>query len=199
MKRKQKDELWNHYMYTKSDTYKALFPDKASSCLISEANWRERAMYGSCEEFGMEVKPGDICYMDFGQAYLNEIGFQHFGLIMSVYRKKALVVPMTSNTETFARAFDERKNPNGCRHLMQIGMLPGMARPSVLFLNDVRYVNTARVIDIKAHLETDSSLFREIQRRMALIMFDVRSEEHEVRRPKRRLNNQMAIWGETKM
>lgn len=45
-----------------------------------------------------------------------------------------------------------------------------MKKPSVLFLNDMKFVNMARVIDVKAHLFTDSTLFAVIMERLLQIM-----------------------------
>ena len=171
MSRKREKELvWNQYMHMKSGTYQMLYPDMANGCMISEANWKERNLFSSSQDFGVEVKKGDICYMDFGQAYLNEIAFQHFAIVMSIYNLKALCIPMTSNSETFENAYDPELNPYGKKHLMKIGQIEGMSKPSVLFLNDTKYVNTARIIDVKAHLDPDSQLFQNIQKRMIDLM-----------------------------
>ena len=171
MKDYQNQQLWRSYVRTRTDLYNAITPDLADSSMISETNWVERSGYFSGEEMGIFVKPGDICYMDFGQQYLNEAGYQHFGLVMSICSKKALVIPMTSNPSTCAKAYDPVENPNGKKNLMQIGKVKGLHKNSVLFLNDMRYVNTARVIDVKAHLSPASSLFRAVQQRMMDILF----------------------------
>lgn len=165
------NEQWCSYMRHRKDVYQALIPDTALSNMISETNWVERSGYFSGEEMGIFVKPGDICYMDFGQQYLNEAGYQHFGLIMSICSKKALVIPMTSNPSTYAKAYDPIDNPHGKKNLMRIGKVEGLYKMSVLFLNDIRYVNTARVIDIKAHVTPESPLFRTAQKRMLEVMF----------------------------
>ena len=165
------DELWRNYMRTRNDLYSVLIPAQADSSMISETNWVERAGCFSGEDIGIHVVPGDICYMDFGQQYLNEAGYQHFGLVMSICSKKALVIPMTSNPTTFAKAYDPVDNPNGKKNLMQIGKVRGLYKNSVLFLNDLRYVNTARVIDVKAHVSVSSPLFRTVQKRMLEVLF----------------------------
>ena len=166
----EKEAAWNQYMHMKSGIYQMLYPELANDCMISEANWKERNLLSSSSEFGIHARKGDICYMDFGQAYLNEIGFQHFAIIMSIYNLKALCIPMTSNIKTLESAYDPKRNPYGKKHLMKIGKIEGMAKPSVLFLNDVKYVNTARIIDVKAHLDPDSKLFHDIQQRMLHLM-----------------------------
>ena len=166
-----KNELWNNYMKYRTDLYQTLLPSNISSSLISEANWMIRGRYASGEQMGIHVKPGDIVYMDYGQSYLNEAGYQHFGLVMSICAKKALVIPMTSNPVTFAKAYDPIDNPGGKKNLMQIGKVRGLYKNSVLFLNDLRYINTARVIDIKAHVAVTSPMFRTVQKRMMEVMF----------------------------
>ena len=159
------DEM-RHVMFIKEKEYESL-PDKVlQSHLISEANWMMRKQYRSCDQLGVRVEVGDICYIDFGQAYLNEAGFQHFGLILNFFNGKAFVVPMTSNPSTYAQAYDEVKNPHGKLHLMRIGLIKGMNRESVLFLNDCKYINTARIIDVKARIPKNSALFKKIQERV---------------------------------
>lgn len=165
------NDLWQNYMKYRRDVYQTIVPQNAGNSMISEANWMERSGYFSGEDMGIFVRPGDICYMDFGQQYLNEAGYQHFGLVMSICSKKALVIPMTSNPATYAKAYDPIDNPEGKRNLMRIGKVEGLYKMSVLFLNDIRYVNTARVIDIKAHVTPESPLFKTAQKRMLEIMF----------------------------
>ncbi|MBR5004955.1 MAG: hypothetical protein IKY14_05810, partial [Erysipelotrichaceae bacterium] len=119
-----------------------------------------------CDQLGVKIQVGDICYIDFGQAYLNEAGFQHFGLILKIFNGKAFVVPMTSNPETYAQAYDEKNNVHGKQHLMRIGRIQGLYRESVLFLNDCKYINTARIIDVKARIPKESLLFEKITQRV---------------------------------
>jgi len=54
---------------------------------------------------------------------------------------------------------------------MKIGLVNGLNKPSVLFLNDIRFINTARVIDIKAHIPVTAPMFKEVQKRMLRVMF----------------------------
>lgn len=161
---------WTNYMHYRKELYAPLVSSSLTNSLISEANWIVRGRCRSGEDLGIRLKPGDICYLDYGQAYLNEAGYQHFGLVITVYSHKALVVPMTSNKAQYASAYDEKENPRGKRHLMRIGALPGMAKPSVLFLNDMKFINTARVIDVKAHMDENSVLFLRVKSRLLRII-----------------------------
>ena len=138
----------------------------ARDSLLSEYNYKMRSKLKSCRPLGMTIDAGDICYIDFGRAYLTEIGYQHFGLVLNVYYGKAFVVPMTSNAANYHQAYDRYSNPDGSHHLMRIGLIEGLTRYSVLFLNDAKFINTARIIEIKAHIDTDSEMFAEVRRRV---------------------------------
>ncbi|MDD5881130.1 MAG: hypothetical protein PUG17_10025 [Stecheria intestinalis] len=168
---------WKNYIQSRSEVYGTYFPACCEASMISEANWVLRNQYQSGEEIGVRIDPGDICYMDFGQAYLNEMGYQHFGLCMNICRRKAFIIPMTSNPVHYAEAYDEVRNPCGKIHLMQIGKPEGLNKPSVLYMNDARYINTARVIEVKAHIPTDSELFREIRMRFIHLFFQTAAVE----------------------
>ena len=163
-------KTWDEYIECRKEVYRTVMPANLKNSLISEANWFIRCKCESADDLGVTVKEGDICYMDFGQAYLNEMGFQHFGLVMSLCRRKALVVPMTSNPVQYKHAYDPVENPRGRKHLMRIGQIEGLNKPSVLFLNDMKFVTTARVIDVKAHISTESALFAQIQERLLHIL-----------------------------
>ena len=154
--------FWVIHIIGGKELYAPLVSSSLPNSLISEANWIVRGRCRSGEDLGIRLKPGDICYLDYGQAYLNEAGYQHFGLVITVYSHKALVVPMTSNKAQYASAYDEKENPRGKRHLMRIGALPGMAKPSVLFLNDMKF--------IKAHMDENSVLFLRVKTRLLRII-----------------------------
>lgn len=171
MNHTNEQEVLHDYMKYRTDLYSTLMPDHVESANVSEANWIVRGHCSCGDEIGIHVSPGDICYMDFGQSYLNEMGYQHFGLVVTLWQRKALVIPMTSNARTYANAWDAQDNPRGKKNLMRIGLVPGLVKPSVLFLNDMRFVNTARVIDVKAHLDVRGELFQAIEQRIYGCLF----------------------------
>lgn len=158
--------IWQNYLRTRREVYERLIPNHAVNNIVSECNWISRSQSSSSRQLNISVKPGDICYLDFGQAYRYETGYQHFGLIVSMHTGKALIVPMTSNPEQYASAYDEKTNPHGKKHLMRLGRIGMMNRNSVMFLNDMKYLNTARIIDVKGHLNTDSDLFQQVKKRL---------------------------------
>lgn len=159
------EHVWNDYMLDRKDDYGNIPIKEAVPKLISDYNYRERSQSSNCLELGVDVKVGDICYIDFGCAYVNEIGYQHFGLIIAIFHNKAFVVPMSGNQGAYANAY-AKDNPGGKRHLMRLGKQKGMNKNSVLFINDAKWINTARIIDVKAHLDRYSELFLEIKERV---------------------------------
>lgn len=156
----------DQYLQSMREAYQQLMPGKVGRCMISEENWIDRGSLACGEEIGIKVRPGDICWMDYGQAYLNEMGYQHFGLIITICNHKALVIPLTSNESAYARAYDPVDNPLGNRCLMRIGLIPGLRKASTLYLNDMKFLNTARMFEIRAHLEQNDPLFIEIKDRL---------------------------------
>lgn len=157
--------LWDLYVEEKSADYKTLAVKEAIPRLISDDNLRKRRHVSNCMELGLNIRVGDICYIDFGEAYIHEIGYQHFGLIVSMFHSKAFVVPMSGNHTAFLQAYS-KDNPKGKRHLMRLGKIKGMNKESVLFINDAKWINTARIIDVKSHLDKNSELFLEIKERV---------------------------------
>ncbi|MDE8208759.1 hypothetical protein PT115_04715 [Erysipelothrix rhusiopathiae] len=109
--------------------------------------------------------------MEFGQAFINEAGYQHFGLVMGIFNYKLFVVPMTSNYEIIRQA--RNINLFGKRHLYYIGKIPGLNKSSVLFLNDCKYVNSARIISIYGHIDPSSAMFKEIRNLIIKETFDM--------------------------
>lgn len=136
--------------------YKMDWERQKQEC-ISNLNLMKRGSLWSCEALGMNVVPGDICYTDFGTGYINECAYQHFCLVTSIVNRKAHVIPMTSNKETVRLAKRQRK-----KHLFYIGRPEGLKRETSAYLNDSRFINTARIIGKCAHIDTSSKLFIDI-------------------------------------
>lgn len=163
------DELIDEYI----DSYIEFINDlpiwqQRKECL-SGLNRVSRINYWSSKDLNIPIKPGDICYFEYGQAFLNEAGYQHFGLVISKFNHKAFVIPMTSNRKTIKKAIESK----GCHrnHLYYIGQLDGLDKASVLFLNDSKYINTCRIISVNAHLDPESSMFNEIIKTLKHVIF----------------------------
>ena len=137
--------------------------------MLSKLNFCQRKQMYSSLEAKVYVKVGDICFADFGLAYLSEVGYQRFGLVLAMKNGKIFVVPMSGNKNAYNRAYDPVSHM-GKRHLMRLPEIDGLNKSSVLFLNDAKWINSARVIDVKAHISPDSVLFEKIKKRVLQMM-----------------------------
>lgn len=135
---------------------------QCQSSLVSAYNYQQRRQLPSCLGLGLKVSRGDICYIDFGRTYIQEAGYQHFGLIAALTLSKAFVIPMTSNQQAYAKAYDAESSPQGRLNLFRLGQIEGLNKPSTLFINDSKYINTARIINVCAHIDVDSRLYKTI-------------------------------------
>lgn len=70
------DTLWDLYVEEKSADYKTLAIKEAIPRFISDDNLRKRRHVYNCLELGLNIRIGDICYIDFGEAYINESVFK---------------------------------------------------------------------------------------------------------------------------
>ncbi len=131
--------------------------------LLSKLNYCQRKTKVS--NMDVRIRKGDICYIDYGLSYICEVAYQHFGLVLSLVHGKAFVVPMSGNKRALQQA-KSKENPHGKRHLMPLGCVEGLIKNSVLYMNDAKWINTSRIIDVKAHIEVESELFQEIHQRI---------------------------------
>lgn len=150
---------------------KTLSKSETFDYLVSKMNFCQRKELNSCSELGIHLHIGDICYIDYGLAYLYEIGYLHFGLVISIVNQKALVIPVSGNIKAYRQAYS-KDHKYGKKHLMRLGCIEGMNKLSVLYMNDAKWINTARIIDVKAHINVDEPLFQDIKERMISLIAD---------------------------
>ncbi len=164
---------WETYVRARNEVYQdILSEDNLELSLISEANWILRSSYFSGREIDIECSPGDIVYVDFGpNSYLNEMDYQHFAFVISLSKSKAFVVPMTSNRHRYEDAYDPKTNPLGKMNLMRFDRTEGLEKDCVLYLNDAKCINTARIIRIQGHIPVEGEQFKMIRRRLKSILF----------------------------
>jgi hypothetical protein len=136
---------------------------------VSGANRLERSEPTYLQKAITPLHIGDVCYIEYGHAYTYEAGFQHFGIILSVVQNKVFVVPMTSNARTYVKADPNTAYP--LSHVFQLGLIPGLTKSSVCFLNDAKFINRARIINIKGHIDPESLLFKRLRKRVFETIF----------------------------
>lgn len=156
------EEYIDYYLQVKKERLLALSKYELCRTLISDLNYDVRNKYKSSELVGFKVKVGDICYVDFGRAYINEAGYQHFGIVLAINNSKVLIVPMSSNYSMYEQSYCEHVYPVGKKHLFRLPKVSSLKRKSVLFLNDIKCINTARVIQVKGWIDPNDALFKSI-------------------------------------
>ncbi len=105
---------------------------------------------------------GDVCYIDYGPMYQYEAGYQHFGIVLKLAHYKAFVVPLTSNTTTHQSDKD---------HVFKVGLIEGLTKHSICFLNDAKFINTSRIIDVYGHLSVHDERFIQLRRKVFETIF----------------------------
>lgn len=172
----QSNEAWCRYTQEKGEFYRELMPKEAEACILSEANWLFRRGCNGSYEFNIYVHPGDICWLDYGRAYNREMGFQHFGLILTICAGKALIAPITSSASSYERTYGDSGNYDNVKYQMSIGIPKGLRRYCTVYLNDLRFINTARIIGKRGYIPVNSPLFIEIKRRVKEILGETEEE-----------------------
>ncbi|NLC34388.1 MAG: type II toxin-antitoxin system PemK/MazF family toxin [Erysipelothrix sp.] len=160
------DEYIDDYLEYRRSELKAMNHYELLRELISEYNYSYKKRFKSSELIGFKVRIGDVVYVDFGKAYINEAGFQHFAIVIGYFNSKALIVPMSSNQSMYAQSYCPKTFCNGKKHLFRLPQMDALKHKSVLFLNDIKYINTARIIDVRGNIDPNSSLFKEISHRI---------------------------------
>lgn len=115
---------------------KSLNAEEKEWYLTSKKNFYENRMDTSCKDRLGPVSPGYICFIDYGCAtYGREMGYQHLGIVLSVFNGKAFVVPLTSNQSQLEVSTH-----------MTLLEDEALNKPSVVILNDAKYIATSRII-----------------------------------------------------
>lgn len=122
----------------------------SEQAMLSMRNYIDRANKDTSYT-NLNVQPGSICWIDYGVAYQYEAGFQHLGLVLSICHGKALVVPMTSNSQTFQKAYSEM-------YLLPLKRFGKLKKDSALFLNDAKFISLQRFIKVIEQLDSAEAL-----------------------------------------
>lgn len=143
---------WDAFLDAKKQLLEKKRPRESMSYLWSQYNYFSRNNLHSHLATGVWIRTGDICFIDFGCAYQCEMGYLHFGIIYKIVNNKAFVFPITSNEKHLKE------------NLFVLGTIAPMNKESYVILNDGKFINTARIIDVKAHVPPESELFQELRK-----------------------------------
>ena len=144
------------YMNVCSNLFESCSTAEGIGSLVSEINYKTNAKKASdfIKNISLELSSGDVCLIDFGKQYTYECSFVHLGLVIGISQKKLFVVPMTSNKRTLEKA--QEQSSDHLAVLLTSDLTEGhIDKSSVLFLNDARFINSARIIEKVGHINAD--------------------------------------------
>lgn len=153
---KRFEEIWEEYQKQEKMQLKKLSTGEAMDYIKSHLNFFERK-----EEViyrNEEIKIGDICYIDYGINYKQECGYFHMGLIIDIKQYEYLILPMTSNVKAFEKAVFWKKS-----NLLPLPHVDHIEKNTTIFLNDARFINSARIIMKVSNIEKNSAEFKHIK------------------------------------
>lgn len=135
----------------------------ATSRLISAINFHDRGHADSIQNLNPAMKSpkiGDLYYFDFGTQYYHETSYLHPGIVLNTLGGKVEVVAVTTSPSIYRRA-----NLYHSRELVVLSKTEGLLpEDSTVLLDDIRWMNTARIVRFIGHIEPTSTLFQTIIR-----------------------------------
>jgi hypothetical protein len=155
---KTKEEGLNYYTYMIKQHAATMSLQQIKMECVSLINRNQRQSL----KLDQSLKIGDVCYIDYGPMYRYEAGYQHFGIILKLSHYKAFVVPLTSNTQPHHIDKD---------HVFKLGPIQGLTKHSICFLNDAKFINTSRIIDVYGHLSMSDERFLQLRRKVFETIF----------------------------
>ena len=87
------------------------------------------------------IRVGDICYCDFGDAYQYEIGYQHLGVVISIVKEKLLYTQYRLSKDFYS-----------C-----------LKNDSIALLNDSKWISKSRVIRIVGKMNAYDNDFKQLK------------------------------------
>lgn len=153
-----KEECVEYYKHILTKQLYSLTLQQIKMECVSLINRKQR----ESRQNSIDVCVGDVCYIDYGPMYRYEAGYQHFGLVIQLSHYKVFVIPLTSNINAICEGKD---------HVFHLGLIEGLTKNSMCFLNDAKFISTSRIIDIYGHLSIADPRFIAIRRKLFETIF----------------------------
>lgn len=144
----------------------------AASIILSDANWiQNNSKTELLDDNGNKVtiNLGTVYYLDFGNAYRDELAYFHHGLCVGKKEGKILIVPMTSGTKYFSNCYHPVDNPTANKKYRQALASEGFGKDCVLKLNDAKFISPGRID--KEILSINKNILEQIQEQLFSIQF----------------------------
>lgn len=140
--------------------------------IMSTQNWigkKENTKWkGECD--GDKLSVGDIYIADLGTRYKPEIAYIHPVLVLEIVKNYVLVVPTTTNEDTYLAAYHPKDNPNGKKQYRRVKPEDGFSKECSLILTNVQTISKGRLLDRKGKV-MDSALYDEVKAQTFYFLF----------------------------
>lgn len=157
----------------------------SSSIIKSDALWLQKHSFSEFRDENkktVNIKPGQVCYIDYGKTYQGELAYFHYGLCVAVKEGKLLIIPITSGTGWKDTCYHPVKNPIMNKKFRQGLKSEGFSKDCVLKMNDAKFLSAGRIdcLDDKANIKSD--ILEDIQYQLFSICFpDFRDKYFELK------------------
>ena len=143
----------------------------ASSIIKSDSSWLQKHSFNEFKvgDRNVAIKPGQICYLDYGKAYKGELAYFHYGLCVSRKDGKLFVIPITSATSWINDCYHPVKNPSATKKYRQGLKSEGFSKDCVLMLNDAKFISAGRIDSLDVEINPDTLV--EIQQQLFTVCF----------------------------
>lgn len=127
-----------------------------ASLLIAEQDWLKR------KDFSINYNKlvGRILKVDFGKVYNCENGYFHYGVCISEFDDKYLVIPMTTSNDEIKIAYHPTYRVTGEKRLYLLKKEDGNTKDAALYVNDAKFISNGRIISVGKKIKEEA--FRHI-------------------------------------
>lgn len=176
------EDIMNAY-FSLEENLKNLFQnlkqDEAINYIISTQNWINKKEHTKWkgEINGTKISIGDIFIANLGSKYKPEIAYTHPVSILEIIKNYVLVIPTTTNTETYASAYHPIANPNGKKQYRRVESKDGFDKDCSLILSNILTISKGRLLDKKGCI-LDQKLYDEIKMQTFYLSFPIQFRQY---------------------
>jgi hypothetical protein len=145
----------------------------SSSIIKSEGIWLKRSCFSKYipkEKAIDKILVGQVCIIDYGKTYKNELSYVHYGLCIGKKEEKYFIVPMTTGKKWRNNCYHPKNNTKPSKKYRQALKDEGFSKDCVLMIHDTKFVSGGRIIGID-NLITDENILNEIQMQAFSVCF----------------------------
>lgn len=190
-----------------NEAIKQLNAYDSSSIIKSEGIWLKRSSYSkympkekTLTKTEEKILVGQVCVIDYGKTYKNELSYVHYGLCIGKKEEKYFIVPMTTGSKWRKNCYHPILNPLKGKNNRQALETEGFSRDCVLMIHDAKFISGGRIIGLD-NLITNETIINEIQLQAFSVCFPtlyknyiqniskITNKENQIENQRKRISN----------